>query len=334
MNAIVLRAIGGPENLLWEAVPFPAAGAGEVVVRLRAAALNRRDIWIRTGKYAGIALPIILGSDGSGTVFSVGDGVDPSLVGHEVVVCPSLDWGDDQRYQGTKFRVLGLPDDGTYAEYVKVPAKNIFPKPRWLSFEEAAAIPLAAVTAYRSVVTRGQVQAGETVVVTGIGGGVATFACMIARKRGARVFVTSGDDGKLERARTLGAEGGVNYRHAQWKEELLENAGPIDVVIDSIGGATFDAAVDILSPGGRLVSYGTTTGAVKELQLRRIFWKQLTVLGSTMGSPADFEAMLALFDKNGLRPAIDSVFPLRNTAEAHRRMDENGQFGKIVLEIS
>jgi zinc-binding alcohol dehydrogenase/oxidoreductase len=177
------------------------------------------------------------------------------------------------------------------------------------------------------------VQAGETVLVTGIGGGVATFACMMARQRGARVFVTSGDERKLERARELGAEGGVNYKHPMWMKELQENAGAVDVVIDSIGGAAFDAAVDLLTPGGRLVSYGTTTGAVKELQLRRIFWKQLTVLGSSMGSPVDFEAMLELFGKNGLRPVIDSVFALRDASEAHRRMDEIGQFGKIILEI-
>jgi zinc-binding alcohol dehydrogenase/oxidoreductase len=334
MKAIVLRTIGGPELLSLEEVAEPVPGAGEVVVRLQAAALNHRDVWIRTGKYAGIMLPIIPGSDGAGTVSSVGAGVDTSLIGQDVIINPAMRWGASPHHQSGRFQILGLPENGTYAEKVKVPAENIFPKPKWLSFEEAAAVPLAGVTAYRATVTRAQVSSGETVVITGIGGGVATFALMIAKARNARVFVTSGSDTKLERAAALGADGGVNYKDPDWVKHLAAKAGHVDVVIDGAGGSGFDSALDLLSPGGRIAIYGATAGSAHELQVRRIFWKQLTVIGSTMGSPSDFEEMLSLFGKDGLRPVIDSVYPLERVPDAHRRMEESGQFGKIVLAIA
>lgn len=334
MKAIVLRSTGGPETLALEEMPEPVPGVGEVVVRLKAAALNHRDAWIRMGKYAGIVLPIIPGSDGAGVISAAGSGVDASLIGHEIVINPALEWGASARCQGDQFRILGLPDNGTYAEYVTVPARNIIPKPKWLSFDEAAAIPLAGVTAYRAVVTRAQVKEGDTVVITGIGGGVATFALLMAKQRGARVFVTSGSEEKIERALTLGADGGVTYKDENWVKLLTAKAGCVDVVIDGAGGTSFDAALDLLSPGGRIAIYGATLGPVHELQVRRIFWKQLTVLGSTMGSPEDFENMIALFGKDDLRPVIDSVYPLERAAEAHRRMDLQEQFGKIVLAIA
>src|SRR5215813_13018182 len=191
MKAIVLRELGGPENLRLEEVADPRPNANEVVIKLKAAALNHRDLFIRVGKYAGIRLPIILGSDGAGEVIEAGTDVDRSLIGQAVIINPSLDWGDDERAQGPAFRILGLPDDGTYAQLVKVPAAKVHAKPSALSFEEAAAIPLAGLTAYRAVATRAKVQAGETVLVTGIGGGVASFVLLIAKHFGARVFVTS-----------------------------------------------------------------------------------------------------------------------------------------------
>ena len=241
MRAAVLREPGPAENLRLEDVDDPTPGPGEVVVGLRAAALNHRDVWIRsgTGAYAGgFRERVILGSDGAGEVAAVGAGADPTLAGRAVVINPSLDWGDDGVAQGPEFRILGLPDDGTYAQRIKVPARNVHPKPAALSFEEAAALPLAGLTAYRAVVSRAQVRAGETVLVTGIGGGVSTFALQIAARRGARVLVTSGSDAKLARARDLGAAGGANYRTQDWPKEILAltgGRGP-DVVIDSAGG--------------------------------------------------------------------------------------------------
>ncbi len=335
MKAVVLRELGGPEKLLLEDVPDPQPGPNELVVRLKAAAMNHRDVWIRSGRYAGIKLPIILGSDGAGEVASVGPGVDPSLVGKSVLINPCLDWGDDPAVQRNDFRILGLPDDGTYAEFVKVPASNVFPKPDQLAWEEAAATPLAAMTAYRAVITRGRIQAGETVVVIGIGGGVALFVLQIAKKLGARVFVTSGSDGKIERARALGAEGGANYRTQDWVKEIraMTNGRGPDVVVDSAGGETFDKALDLVRPGGRVITFGATLGPAKEVMVRRIFWKQLAVIGSTMGTQEEFEKAIELYGAGGLRPVIDNVFPLSEIQAAHRRMEEAEQFGRIVLKI-
>jgi len=338
MKASILKAPGPAENLTLENVQDPVAGPGEAVVRLKAAALNHRDVWIRsgTGAYAGgFKHRVILGSDGAGEVVSVGSGGAASLVGQAVVINPSLDWGEADLAQGPNFHILGLPDDGTYAQMIRVPVANIHQKPAGLSFEEAAAIPLAALTAYRAVASRARVQKGETVLVTGIGGGVSTFALQMVAHLGARVLVTSGSDAKLARARELGAADGANYRTQDWAREIvaLSGGGP-DVVIDSVGGETFAKCVEILKPGGRIASFGATTGAVRDFVLRNLFWKQATLLGTTMGSPREFAAMLALFGQGGLRPVVDKTFPLADAAAAHRRMEEAGQFGKIVLSTA
>jgi len=338
MRAIVLREPGGPERLRPETVADPSPGPGEVLVRLRAAALNRRDVWIRsgTGAYAaGFPRPVILGSDGTGEVIAAGASADRALVGRPVVIDPSLEWGDDPAAPGPAFRILGLPDDGTYAELIRVPAANVHPRPAGLSLAEAAALPLAGLTAYRAVVSRGRVRAGETVLVTGIGGGVSTFAAQIARHVGARVLVTSGRDDKLARARELGAAGGVSYRTPDWSREILAltDGRGADVVIDSVGGDPFAQVLAAVRPGGRVVVYGATAGPVRELALRAIFWRQIAVLGTTMGHPGEFRAMLDLYGAGGLRPVVDRAFPLDEAAAAHRHMEGAGQFGKIVLTI-
>ncbi len=337
MRAIVLRSTGEPEEAArLEDVPDPTPGPGEVVVRLQAAALNHRDLWICRGQYAGLRFPIIPGSDGAGEVAAVGQGVTGLSPGASVVINPSLNWGDDPRAFGPRFRILGLPDNGTFAEQVAVPAANVLPRPEGLTDEEAAAIPLGGLTAYRAVVTRGRVQHGETVLVQGIGGGVATFALLIARQAGARVLVTSGSDAKLARARALGAAGGFNYKTADWVAAVREatgGQGP-DLIVDGAGGAAFERALDAARPGGRIVSYGATTGNTPDLTVRRIFWKQLSVLGSTMGSPEDFRAMLALFGQGKLRPVVDQICKLADAGNALRRMERAEQFGKIVLRIA
>ncbi|MCU0248928.1 MAG: zinc-binding dehydrogenase [Vicinamibacterales bacterium] len=334
MKAIVLRELGGPEGLVLEQVGDPQPGPGEAVVALRAAALNHRDAWIRKGLYAGIRLPVILGSDGAGEVAAVGDGVDPAWLGRQVVINPSVGWGADARVQGPSYKILGLPDDGTYAQRVKVPAENLFAKPAALSWEAAAAIPLAGLTAYRAIVTRARVLPGETVLVTGIGGGVATLALLVARHLGARVIVTSSSDAKIARARQLGADGGVNYTDEAWGTQVqaLTEGGP-DVIVDSAGRGVFSTLLDIVKPGGRVVTFGATTGSPSTVEVRRIFWKQISILGTTMGTPAEFAAMLALFD-GPIVPVVDRVFPLLAAPDAHRRMDLADQFGKIVLEIA
>ncbi|HVB24553.1 MAG TPA: zinc-binding dehydrogenase [Ktedonobacteraceae bacterium] len=334
MKAFVLQQVGDSRDVQLSEVADPTPGQGEVVVRVRAAALNHRDVYITQGQYAGLKFPIIPGSDGVGEIAAIGEGVEGWHVGDAVVINPSLDWGDDPAVAGPQWRILGLPDNGTYAQMVKVPANAIFPRPSGLTDEEVAALPLAGLTGYRATVTRGKVQAGDTVLVTGIGGGVATFALLIAMKMGARVFVTSGSDEKLQRAQALGASGGFNYKTTNWVKAAKGAVGGqgIDLIIDGTGGETFNQVLDAVKPGGRVVTYGATTGVSPELVVRRIFWKQLNVFGSTMGSPEDFQGMLTLFN-NGLHPVVDRVFPLAEAGEALHHMDSASQFGKIVLSI-
>lgn len=335
MQAIVFHAVGEPATVHLEDVADPAPGPEEVLVRLRAAALNHRDLYILRGQYAGLRYPIIPGSDGAGEVAALGAEVRGLQVGEAVVINPSLEWGVSESVQGPRFRILGLPDNGTFAQFVVAPAVNVVPRPEGLTEQEAAVLPLAGLTAYRAVVSRGHLGAGETVLITGIGGGVATFALLIARSLEARVLATSGSDEKLARAKELGAERGFNYRTEDWVagvKDATDGRGA-DFIVDGTGGATFEAALDAARPGGRVVSYGATAGVAPQLTVRRIFWKQLTLFGSTMGSPADFHGMLALFNGEGPRPVIDRVFPLAEAGAALARMEAAEQFGKIVLEI-
>jgi zinc-binding alcohol dehydrogenase/oxidoreductase len=336
MKAMVLHEIGGPDKLSYEDAPDPEPGSGETVVKLHAAALNRRDVFVTRGQYPGAkpeALPAILGSDGAGEVVARGEGASGPDEGTEVVINPALYWGDDPQKPGREYRILGLPDDGTFAQLVKVPAENVFPKPSHLSHEEAAAIPLGALTAYRALVTRGGVQQGETVVVPGIGSGVATFVVQMAAALGARVFVTSGSDEKIEKAEELGAEGGVNYNSEDWSKELKSLTGGVDLSVDHVGGDAFDALVSLARPGSRIVTFGATAGPKVTVVMPRIFLKHLTIFGTAMGTNEEFGAMLDLFAEHGLRPTINETFPLQETAAAMGYMEEGAGIGKIVLDI-
>ena len=330
MKALVIASKNAAP--VWSPVASLVAGPGEAVVQVYAAALNHRDVWIQRGQYAGLRYPMVLGSDGAGVVAS-GDAAD--WVGKEVIINPSLGWGGAYGYQSSDgFKVLGLPDDGTLAEYVRVPLGNLALKPAHLSWEEAAALPLAGLTAYRSLVVRAQARAGERVLITGVGGGVALFAMQFAVALGARVFVTSGSEEKLGKALALGAAGAVNYKSADWVSSLRSMAGGgFDVIIDGTAGASVNDLLDLAVPGGRLVFYGATLGNAPDVLIRRIFWKQLNVLGSTMGSPADFAALMTFVGTHGIRPVVDSVFSPLDGAAAFARMEEGVQFGKIVLKI-
>ncbi len=336
MKAVRLHEIEGPESLVYEDVPEPEPGPGEIVVRLHNAALNRRDVFVTRGQYPGAkpdALPITLGSDGSGEVVARGDGANGPSEGTEVVINPALHWGEDPSVPGKDYRILGLPDEGTFAQVVSVPADHVFPKPSHLSHEEAAALPLGALTAYRALVTRGQVQEGETVVVPGIGSGVATFVVQMAAALGARVFVTSGSDEKIEKAKELGAEGGVNYKDENWSRELKSIAGGVNLSVDHVGGEAFDALVSLAAPGGRIVTFGATAGPKVTVVMPRIFLKHLTVLGTAMGTSEEFGAMLELYQEGGLRPVINETFPLEETTAAMQYMEEGAGIGKIILDI-
>lgn len=332
MQAAVLSDIQQPVAL--QNVPAPVAAPGQAVVRLRAAALNHRDLFIRLGQYAGIKLPLIPGSDGAGVVESVGAPADQAWVGREVIINPALDWGDDPRAQGPKFRILGLPDSGTFAEQIAIPVANLAPKPAHLTWEQAAGLPLAGLTAWRALFTRAQLKAGEKVLITGIGGGAALFALQFAVAAGAQVWVTSSSSDKLARARTLGAAGGTDYRAGGWGAALQTAAGGLfDVIVDSAGGDGFTQLVELTKPGGRLVFFGATRGNPPVFDMRRGFFRQINLLGTTMGSPADFAGMTAFVAQHRIVPTVDRVFPLAQTEQALRHMEAAAQFGKIVLSV-
>jgi NADPH:quinone reductase-like Zn-dependent oxidoreductase len=330
MRAVQLTAVN---ELTLADVPDPRAAPGEAVVRLRAAALNHRDVWIKLGQYAGLKFPCIPGSDGTGEVESVGAGVDSAWVGREVIINPGLEWGGRESAQGGAFSILGLPRDGTFAEKIAVPATSLAPRPAHLTADEAAALPLAGLTAHRALMARARLKPDDRVLITGIGGGVALFALQIAVAQGAEVFVTSGHAEKISRAAALGAVGGANYREAGWAAVLAKAHGLFDVIVDSAGGEGFNELLDLAAPGGRIVFYGATRGNAPELALRKIFWRQLSLLGSTMGSPGDFAAMVEFVALHRLRPVISEVFPLARAAEAFARMERGDQFGKIVLQL-
>ena len=334
MQALQLDAIHQPAAL--REVPTPTPGPGEILVKLRAAALNHRDVFIQEGQYAGIRLPCTLGSDGAGEVAAHGSGVpaEAPAVGTRVLLNPGLRWGANPRVQARDFVVLGMPDAGTFAEYIVLPAENVRPLPAHLSFEQGAALPLAGLTAYRAAFTRAQVQAGERVLVTGVGGGVALVAVQLCVARGAEVWVTSSTDEKIARARQHGAKGGIRYNAEGWIKTLIQQAGgAFDVIIDSAGGAAFGPLLDAAAPGGRIVFYGGTLGSIPDLPPAKVFWKQLSILGSTMGAPQDFDDLLALVTEKRLVPVVDEVFPLAEGEAALRRLATGAQFGKVVLKI-
>lgn len=334
MKAIVLPVAEGPRAVRYEEVETPQPKADEVLIRLRFAALNRRDVWISHGTYRNMKLPVILGSDGAGEVAACGSNVRHVQVGDPVIINPGMRWGNSEAYPDKNFEILGMPTNGTFAQYVVVPAEQVYPKPEHLTWEEAAALPLAGVTAYRALVSRGQVQPGETVLIPGIGSGVALYALQMALAKGARVYVTSSSDEKIARAMEMGASGGVNYRHEDWHKQLRQlMGGGADLIIDGVSGPNFVRLVELTNPGGRIVNFGMTGGVVSHLAMRDLFFRQIDIRGTTMGSPRDFAGMLELYSQHQLRPVIDRTYPLASAAEALTRMDEGQNFGKIVLEI-
>ena len=326
MHAAVVREYGPPSALRYEEVRDPEVGPGEVLVELRAAALNRRDTGVRAGRYGSFPLPLIPGSDGAGVRRDTGE---------DVVILPSLGWGERDEAPREGFRILGGPDDGTYAELVKVPAENVYPKPRRLSWEEAAALPLAGLTAYRALFTRAGLRSADAVLVLGAGSGVSTFAVSLAREAGARVLVTSSSAEKIERARELGAEAGVDYTAGDWVRAVRELAGGdgVDIVVDSVG-STWPESLRCLRRGGRCVVFGATGGGRAELDVRAFYFAHASLLGTTMGSARDFEGLLRAVERGRWSPVLDSVRPLAEAAAAHERMEAGIHFGKLVLTMS
>lgn len=320
MKALVFNVLHQP--LVYGEVPDPTPAKGEAVVALRAAALNHRDLFITQGLYARIRFPCIFGSDGAG-----------EWRGKRVVLYPALHWGDNPNFQGNDFRILGMPDDGTFAEQIRIPRANIFPMPEHLSWEQAAALPLAGLTAWRTLFTRSQLKKGEKVLITGIGGGVALTVLQLAVAAGAEVFVTSSSAEKIGKAIKLGAKNGANYREEGWDKRLKQETGGFDVIIDSAAGDGFAAFPALCNPGARIGVYGGSLGKINGLSMQPVFWKQISILGSTMGSPREFRAMLTYVAQHKIAPVVDSVFPLPEGNIAFEKMEKGEQFGRIVLRI-
>ena len=335
MKAVVLAELGGPDNLTIKEVDTPEPGPGEVRVKLKNSALNRRDYWMTIGRYPRTSLPCIAGSDGAGTIDAVGAGVDDAVMGREVVVYPAREWGDSEVAFGPDFRVLGMPDQGTFAEYICCPATDVYDKPAHLGWEQAAAVPLAGLTAWRAVVTQAQVQAGQAVLVTGAGSGVSTFAIQWAAGLGAEVYVTSGSQDKIEKAQAIGAVGGISYRQADYHKTLSKQAGGFNAIIDSAGGDDMNNLLGTLRPAGRFVFFGATMGIpATGLALPRLFFNQTRIQGTMMGSNAEFKAMLDFVSDRKVEPVVDRVLPMSEAVTAHKLLETFGQTGKVVLQNS
>lgn len=331
-HALVLKEL--KTDLLLEERPQPQPAADQVVVELKAAALNRRDFWITRGMYPGIKLPVVLGSDGAGVVVETGSSVGNYWRGREVMINPAWSWGSDQRVQGDSFRILGMPEDGTFATHVVVPSACLHEKPAQLNWHEAAALPVAGLTAYRALFSQGELKAGENVLVNGIGGGVASLAMQFAIAAAAKVLATSSSSSKRDKAAAMGAVAAMDYGESGWHNRAKTEHGAVHLIIDSAGGEGYNSLIDLAAPGGRIVNYGATAGPPEKLDLFKVFWKQLHLIGSTMGSPADFKAMLEFVSKHNIKPIIDEIFPLANGNDALAKMKSSTQFGKIVLDIT
>lgn len=309
--------------------PDPAAPRGWALVRLEAAGLNRLDSMILAGR-TDLAGPSILGSDGAGTVVDVGDGADVEM-GTTVVISPSLYWGDEDHAPGDRYEILGSPTNGTHAELVAVPAENLYPKPERLTWEEAAALPTAGVTAWRALVNRGRLQAGESVIVAAASSGVGTFAIQIAVALGARVVAVSSSEEKLDVARSIGAHATVLRTSSGFTDDLMEATdGGADLALDPTG-ALWQPLLQATRPGGRLVAVGKMASDTATVRVQTVYWKQVDILGSSMGSPGDFAALLDHMNQATWAPVIDSVSPLSDIRAAYARLDAADRIGKVIL---
>lgn len=329
MKAVIFQSKDQP--LAIKEVDTPVPLAGEVLIQLHYASLNHLDVWI--WKEQNLHAPVISGADGSGIIYAVGEGVSSALIGKEVIINPSLYWGPNENVYGENYQILGNPINGTFAEFITVGQEYVYEKPTHLSLKESAALPLAGLTAYRALFTKAQVSPLDNVLITGIGGGAALYLLQMAVATGASVYVTSSSDEKISRAIALGAKGGFNYRQEGWAEEAKFETNGFDVIIDSAGGNGFASLTEIANQGARIVLFGRTAGNINNLQPGTIYNKQLQIMGTVMGTPKEFAAMIRFYERYRLHPIIDKEFELEQIEEAYRYMDEGQQFGKVVLKI-
>ena len=318
MKAAVIHAVG--EYPKYQ--EFNIEGKGSEVL-LKASALNHRDIWIVQGKYPGLSFPCILGSDGAGI-----------HAGDEVIIFPSIEWGSEQSHQSRNFRVLGMPDAGTFAESIFISEANIFPKPSHLDFFESAALPLAGLTAYRALFTKCQPNPDDKILINGAGGGVASIAMLFAIGNGNEVYISTGSKKKIDYAKKLGAAEGFLYTDEKWLDQLQEASGGVDIIIDSAGGPDFSKLMKVCNFGARIGIYGGTLGEIEHVSPQAIFWKQISIHGSTMGSAHDFQHMLSFVNEKEIHPIVHKVLPLSRIEEGIKIMEQGDQFGKIVFDNS
>lgn len=325
MKAITITQEAEPIQLTD--LPKPTCEEGQCLVKLTASALNRRDQWIREGMYPGIQYGTVLGSDGCGEVIE-----GPSeWVGKSVIVNPNVDWGDDPDVQSASYSVLGMPINGTLSEFMTIPAHRVQVKPDHLTDEEAAALPLAGLTAFRAAVKKGLAAKGKRVLVTGAGGGVSQFAIDFSLAAGAEVYVTSGDDAKIQKVVSRGVVEGFNYKNEKWSKKAAK-VGGFHAIVDSAGGKELNNYLKLVKPGGRIVMYGSTAGYPEKVDVFRLFWSQAQIMGSTMGNDQEFEEMIHWTVKYGIKPVIDKTFEVEDYLSAFNRFKEPDHFGKIVLK--
>ena len=323
-----------PSKLAIVDIKKPVLKQGQVLVKINAVALNRRDQWIREGKYPNIQLHTTLGSDGSGVVVDSSGGNTKQWEGKKVLVNPNVNWGNNPLVQSKEYSVLGMPVAGTFSEYMALDIDRLAEQPDHLSDAEAAALPLGGLTAFRAVIHHGKLKKKDNVLISGFGGGVASFAFQIAVAIGANVFVTSGNVKKLQMAMDMGAKGGFNYTHENWQKEALKSSGGFDVVIDSAGGDQLNSFIKMMRPSGRIIFYGATNGLPENLDLYRMFWNQITLQGSTMGSDEEFIEMVKFYDSNKLTPVVDSIRPFGEIINAFDQMKEGNRVGKLVVQFN
>lgn len=330
MKALVLTATN---HIELKDIPKPVLSPGKALVKIKATALNRRDDWIREGKYPNIRFGVTMGSDGAGVVEEVFDEENQAWVGQEVVINPNIDWGPDLEVQSGKYTILGMPVNGTFAEYCVVDMDRLQHKPFHLDFLQASALPLGGLTAFRALFRRGGLRAGQNVLISGFGGGVAQFAFLFAKAAGANVYITSGSDEKIARALKMGARGAYNYKKESNYSDLWKTKGGFDLVIDSAGGDQINNFIKILKPNGRIVFYGATNGLPSKIDLYKMFWHQLTLQGTTMGNDHEFNEMLAFVSKHQIRPIVDSIRPFSKIAESFGDITKSNKVGKIVFQL-
>ena len=328
MKAILLTEA---MNIEITDVTKPTAGEGEVIVKIAASSLNHRELWIQKGLYPGMKVPCILGADGAGTIVELGNNVNPTWKDKEVIIYPAYDWGTNEHAPSRQFRVLGMPDPGTMAEYIAVPTTNLVEKPKYLKWQEAAAIPVAGLTAWRALNRHGRIQKGDKVLITGIGGGVAQAGLALALAFGATVYVTSSSAEKIEYAKSIGAIGGVNYKDEDWHSQLKELSGGIDIVLDSSPSPVLDNYFRFMNYGGRIVTYGSTGSPKTTISISKFFLRHIQFIGTAMGSPLEFMALLQFMEKHNIQPLIDSQFSFKDGEKAFDALRTGNQIGKIVI---